>query len=137
MQTRMEKPGVAIAEIHFRPRRLRQARDDGLRDPVRAVTPASEPDGVDRWISHHLAKRRQPRLVRPGEMTVIQEALRMDGDLAVAISTGGASPGLAKFIREKLSTKRLKSPPHFAAKAGLANVHITISAKSALSLLIM
>ena len=55
-----------------------------LRDAVRAISSASEPDRVHRRVAHDLAKRRQPLAVWPGEMPVREKTLRMDGDFAVA-----------------------------------------------------
>ncbi|MEO8540472.1 MAG: bifunctional precorrin-2 dehydrogenase/sirohydrochlorin ferrochelatase [bacterium] len=38
------------------------------------------------------------------ESTFFTPATIRDGDLAIAVSTGGASPGLAKYIRERIVT---------------------------------
>jgi siroheme synthase-like protein len=41
---------------------------------------------------------------RQGESTFFTPATIRDGELTVSVSTGGASPTLAKFIRERIVT---------------------------------
>ncbi len=61
---------------------------------------------VNRRIGELARARNIPVVVtdRQGESTFFTPATMRDGDLAIAVSTGGASPGLAKFIREKIVT---------------------------------
>ena len=62
-----------------------------LGDAVRAIAAAREPNRVDAVVGHHLAQRRQPRCVGPGEMAVGEEALRMNDQFCIA--AGGDDRG--------------------------------------------
>ena len=52
--------------------------DSLLGNPVRAIATAGEPDAVDPGIVCAFEQRGEAQLVRPGEMAVALEALRMD-----------------------------------------------------------
>jgi siroheme synthase-like protein len=54
---------------------------------------------------------------RQAESTFFTPATIRDGDLAIAVSTGGASPSLAKLIREKIVTAL---GPGWGSLAGVA-----------------
>ena len=69
-------------------RNVGQIDQRGFGNAVGPVSAAREPHGIDRRIGHHLAQGRQPSLVRPGEMALGEEALRMDDELAVAAALG-------------------------------------------------
>jgi precorrin-2 dehydrogenase/sirohydrochlorin ferrochelatase len=60
---------------------------------------------VNRKVGTEARARRIPVVVADaqGESTFFTPATLRDGDLAVAISTGGASPALARRIREKIA----------------------------------
>lgn len=59
---------------------------------------------VNRRIGELARARNIPVVVtdRQGESTFFTPATIRDGDLAIAVSTGGASPGIAKMIRERI-----------------------------------
>jgi siroheme synthase-like protein len=60
---------------------------------------------VNRRVGELARARNIPVVVtdRQAESTFFTPATMRDGDIAIAVSTGGASPGLAKFIREKIA----------------------------------
>ena len=60
---------------------------------------------VNRQVGELARARNIPVVVadRQAESTFFTPATMRDGDLAIAVSTGGASPGLAKFIRERIA----------------------------------
>lgn len=97
-----------LAEIRLAPHVtvLERAYADGDLDDsgfalVFACTDSRE---VNRAVGAAARARNIPVLVadRQAESTFFTPAVLRDGDLAVAVSTGGASPALAKVIRERI-----------------------------------
>lgn len=70
------------------------------------VMACTDDRAVNRQIGELARAANMPVLVadRQAESTVFTPAIIQDGDLRVAVSTGGASPGLAKAIRERIVT---------------------------------
>jgi len=64
---------------------------------------------VNRLVGVEARRRNVPVVVadRQSESTFFTPATMRDGDLAIAISTGGASPGLARLIRERVAAAGL------------------------------
>ena len=60
---------------------------------------------VNRLVGVEARRQNIPVVVadRQDESTFFTPATMRDGDLAIAISTGGASPGLARLIRERVA----------------------------------
>jgi len=84
VQTSEQKTGVAVAHVELAPRSFGQIGERRFRDPVGAIAAAGKPHGIHIIARHDLPQRREPRLVRPREMAVRKEALRMDDQLAIA-----------------------------------------------------
>ena len=59
---------IRIAHDRLVPRRIGQLACCGRGDPVRAIAPASEPQGPNAGIGHHLAQCRQSLIIWAGEM---------------------------------------------------------------------
>src|SRR6185369_6816500 len=94
VETGHEEARIAVPHVELAARGVRQAGDSGFGDPVGSVAAAREPYRVDRRVGHHLAQCRETRLVRPREMAVAEEALRMDHKLAVAACRDDGLNGL-------------------------------------------
>ena len=62
---------------------------------------------VNAFVGRLARARNVPVVVtdRQAESTFFTPATMRDGDVAIAVSTGGASPGLAKIIRERIVTQ--------------------------------
>jgi siroheme synthase-like protein len=74
--------------------------------PWALVFACTDDRAVNRRVGELARARNIPVVVtdRQAESTFFTPATMRDGDLAIAVSTGGASPSLAKFIRERVVT---------------------------------
>jgi uroporphyrin-III C-methyltransferase/precorrin-2 dehydrogenase/sirohydrochlorin ferrochelatase len=87
---------------------IRRPFEDTDLDAVPAwvlVFACTDDRGVNERVGRLARARSIPVVVtdRQRESTFFTPATMRDGELAVAVSTGGASPGLAKLIREKIA----------------------------------
>ncbi|KAA0240868.1 MAG: bifunctional precorrin-2 dehydrogenase/sirohydrochlorin ferrochelatase [Dehalococcoidia bacterium] len=91
-------PRTTVVEREFQPADLQQEPAWAL---VIACTGSRE---VNREVGRLARLARLPVLVADArnESTFFMPAVIRDGDLAVAVSTGGASPGTARWIREQI-----------------------------------
>ena len=94
MQPGEQEAGVAVAHVVLPRAAVGQIGQRVFGDAVGPITATREPDGVDRRVGHHLAQGREPRRVRPREMAVGEETLRMDDQFAIA-AVGARSPATA------------------------------------------
>ncbi len=92
-------PSTSVHERPFEPADL----DPGHGFSV--VFACTDSRDVNRAVGDAARARRIPVVVtdRQDESTFFTPAMLRDGDLAIAISTGGASPGLARSIRDKIA----------------------------------
>jgi precorrin-2 dehydrogenase/sirohydrochlorin ferrochelatase len=86
--------------------RRRRFRDADLRSCTLAIAATDDP-AVNRAVFAGALRRRIPCNVvdRPQLCTFIAPSILRRGDLAIAISTGGASPALARRLRQKLQRR--------------------------------
>lgn len=86
-------------------RRAFEERDIGGSPPWALVFACTGNREVNRRVGALARARNIPVVVadRQGESTFFTPATMRDGDVAIAVSTGGASPSLAKFIRGKIA----------------------------------
>ena len=93
-------PWVTVIEREFAPTDLAES---ALYSLVFACTDSRE---VNKLVGQLARAARIPVVVadRQAESTFFTPATLRDGDLAVAVSTGGASPGLAASIRTRIAT---------------------------------
>jgi precorrin-2 dehydrogenase/sirohydrochlorin ferrochelatase len=84
--------------------RIRQKYEEGFLDGVLVVVASTDDEEVNKKIYYDAVKRGIPVNVvdRPEFCSFIVPATIMRGDLSISISTGGASPALARNIRESL-----------------------------------
>lgn len=73
--------------------------------PFALVLACTDDRAVNQQIGDEARAAGKPVLVadRQAESTFFTPALHRDGDLAVAVSTGGASPALARDIRDRVA----------------------------------
>jgi siroheme synthase-like protein len=92
-------PFVTLVEREF------EAGDFDAPHPYSVVFACTDSREVNRLIGTEARRRNIPVVVadRQEESTFFTPATMRDGDLAIAISTGGASPGLARLIRERVA----------------------------------
>ena len=92
-------PFVTIVERVFAP------SDFDAVVPFAVAFACTDSREVNRQVGEEARRRRIPVVVtdRQDESTFFTPAMLRDGDLAIAISTGGASPTLARTIRERIA----------------------------------
>jgi len=91
-----EMPGLALAERRFRP--------EDLEGMAFAIAATDDP-AVDHEVAGLCRRRSIPVNVvdDPGACSFLFPALVKRGDLSIGISTGGASPTAAKYLKEQIS----------------------------------
>ena len=102
-EIRDEMRSLAFASTHERP--FQEPDIDAV--PCWSLVFACTDDrAVNRRIGELARARNIPVVVTDAqdESTFFTPATIRDGDLAIAVSTGGASPKLAKYIRERIIT---------------------------------
>ena len=116
-------PEVA-PEFEFLPfatieRRMFEDVDIEATPPWALVFACTNERAVNRRIGELARARNIPVVVtdRQGESTFFTPATMRDGDVVIAVSTGGASPSLAKFIRQRIAAAL---GPGFGSLARLA-----------------
>lgn len=92
-------PGVTVVEREFQPSDLHHE------PPWALVIACTGSRSVNREVGHLARLAGIPVLVADAsqESTFFMPAVIRDGELAVAVSTGGASPGTARWIREQIA----------------------------------
>ena len=90
-----EEAGVAVAHVRLAASGVGQVRERGFGDAVGAIAATREPHRVESGIRHHLAQSGEPRRVGSGEMSVGEEALGVDHELAIAASGDNRLDGLS------------------------------------------
>jgi siroheme synthase-like protein len=102
-EVRDELRNLAFASIH---ERAFQEQDIDAVPSWSLVFACTDDRAVNRRIGELARARNIPVVVTDAqeESTFFTPATIRDGDLAIAVSTGGASPKLAKFIRERIIT---------------------------------
>jgi siroheme synthase-like protein len=92
-------PFVTLVEREF------EVGDFDAPHPYSVVFACTDSREVNRLIGTEARRRNIPVVVadRQEESTFFTPATMRDGDLAIAISTGGASPALARLIRERVA----------------------------------
>lgn len=92
---------LPFAEIQRRP--FEDSDMDAI-PPWALVFACTDDREVNRRVGELARARNIPVVVtdRQAESTFFTPATIRDGDVAVAVSTGGASPGLARMIRERI-----------------------------------
>ena len=85
-------------------RRAFEDSDIAAAPPWSLVFACTSEREVNRRVGELARARNIPVVVtdRQAESTFFTPATSRDGDLAIAVSTGGASPGVAKLIRERI-----------------------------------
>ena len=96
--------GFAVLPFAHLERRTFQDADIDALPPWALVFACTDNREVNRRIGELARARNIPVVVtdRQAESTFFTPATMRDGDIAVAVSTGGASPGLARMIRERI-----------------------------------
>jgi siroheme synthase-like protein len=102
-EIRDEMRSLAFASTHERPF---EEQDIDAAPSWSLVFACTDDRAVNRRIGELARARNIPVVVTDAqdESTFFTPAMIRDGDLAIAVSTGGASPKLAKFIRERIIT---------------------------------
>ena len=102
-EVRDELRNLAFASIEERPF---EEQDIDAVPSWSLVFACTDDRAVNRRIGELARARNIPVVVTDAqeESTFFTPATIRDGDLAIAVSTGGASPKLAKFIRERIIT---------------------------------
>ena len=72
---------IAIPHIDFIPCRRFKRSHSVLRNTTRAIAAADEPDSIKGGVIGKVHKRRNTRIVRPGEMPILGKALVMEDEI--------------------------------------------------------
>jgi precorrin-2 dehydrogenase/sirohydrochlorin ferrochelatase len=101
-----ERPAAALEELRSRGVKIleRKFRPDDLQLPA-LVIGATDSEEVNAAVSEESRRRGIPVNIAddPAKSTFIVPAIFRQGDVTMAVSTGGSSPALARLIREDLA----------------------------------